>query len=122
MARPREHGKRICAYPVEFYEEDQETVDGIEDLRAKDRLAKGPFVRKMAREYVQRHSPGNSQLILDNYHENPVPFSIAAQEKLHVEDDRHVEVDCSECSGSGENRWGGSCRGCAGIGRIGVEK
>jgi hypothetical protein len=37
-------------------------------------------------------------------------------------DSHHIEVDCSECSGSGENRWGGSCRGCNGIGKVGVEK
>lgn len=38
------------------------------------------------------------------------------------EPDHHVEVDCPECSGSGETRWGGSCRYCNGIGKVGVEK
>lgn len=121
MARPKEHGKPIGGFSGVFYEEDQDTVDKMEDLRSKDKLDKGPFVKKALTEYVTRHSPGNPTIPLDHWTTDQ-ELSEAAREKLTPKEAHHIEVDCSECSGSGENRWGGSCRGCNGIGKVGVEK
>ena len=111
MGRPKDHGPLIEGFTVNFYEEDRSLLDGFHNLCATERLDKGAFTKKALEEYVTRHSPGNNQLILDNYQENPVPFSVAAQEKLtrQVEEARGKRVECpcekrencSMCGGKG---------------------
>lgn len=118
MARPRSHGRLIRSFGVAWYEEDKDTLTGMDDLRGKDNLGEGDFVKQAVREYVARHLPGNPTIPLTHWTDNE-SLSISAQEKLEL--DRHIEIDCAECSGSGENRWGATCRHCNGVGKIGVE-
>jgi hypothetical protein len=93
----------------------------IREKRASPKCTLSSLARDYFIEGVNRHHPGNPTPPLDHWAPNGPPFSEAAQEKLDLTD-HHIEADCGECSGSGENRWGGVCRGCNGIGKVGVEK
>lgn len=70
------------SFAVNFYEEDKDTVEKMEDLRRKDGLGKGDFVKVALREYVARHHPGNPTVPLTNFPPFNQPLSIAAGEKL----------------------------------------
>ena len=65
-------------------EEDQLLFDGMETLRGKDRKTRSGFIRFALAEYIGRHLPsGNPQLDIRVYGQtDPVPFSVAAKEKL----------------------------------------
>lgn len=94
----------------------------LREKRGTPKFTLSSLARVAFEEYVNRHHPGNPTPPLDHWAPAGPPFSEAAQEKLSGGEDHHVEIDCSECSGSGENQWGGRCRHCNGIGKVGVEK
>jgi hypothetical protein len=102
--------------------------DKILIRKTKEILAeKGTYLMDLCRPtlqaFVKESWPPNPQTVMEQHGlQATLPFSQETKLKLNAEEDHHIEVDCSECSGSGENRWGGSCRGCNGIGKIGVEK
>lgn len=62
----------------------EELVQGLKTLAARDDESLSEILRKAAQEYVKRHSPGNSQLILGHWSEN-VPFPITLQERCEHE-------------------------------------
>lgn len=57
-------------------------LDGVATLAAQERASDSYIHRAALIEYVDRHLPGNWQLPIDNFTENPLPLSEAAQEKL----------------------------------------
>lgn len=110
---PREHGWYVDEFAVNFYEEDRETLEKMEDLRRKDGLGKGDFVKVALREYVGRHHPGNPTLPLDHFLTGSPDLSQAAKEKLGRRQNLSVDMvwrihekcygeGCGECCWTGK--------------------
>jgi hypothetical protein len=112
LARPREHGKHVDGFAVNFYDEDREILEKMEDLRRKDGFGKGDFVKVALREYVVRHHPGNPTIPLDHFVPGGPDLSQAAREKLgrrqRLPDDMVWRIH-EKCYGEGceECHWSG---------------
>jgi hypothetical protein len=109
MARRKEHGPSIGGFATAFYEEDRKVFEKMEDLRAKDKLGKGEFVKLALAEYVQRHHPGNPTIPLDHWQRGQ-GLSIAAKEKLRMHEQlppKTQRFKCEYCGGNGCDFCGG---------------
>jgi len=82
------------------------------------------ILKPTVEEYVKKHWPPNPQTQVLQYipGQQRLPLSLETQATLRRIGERNREETCPECNGQGRNSWGAECRGCNGIGKIGVEK
>jgi hypothetical protein len=75
-----------------------------------------PFIEKIVKE----RAPSNPQTLMDP--SSPRGRTLSRNQRSFLKEKQHyIEEPCPECSGVGVNAWGGHCRYCNGVGKVGVE-